>query len=187
MRGASEWFLSAEERGNAATAHPGRLDEDVAFVGGIDLCHGRRDDERHEGDPQAEVLDPAFGPRPPWHDTHAEVHGPAVADLVETFLERWNDRAPLERGHFRLGGITSRATGERGLPDPLPPYGVSPPATGGHAVQVLRTYPTKRPAYPFAPDGERSIARMYSKARPGPLSHLRRGSVFLVRGDRGAV
>ena len=144
--------------------HPARRHEDLAFVGGIDLCHGRRDDERHEGDPQAEVLDPAFGPRPPWHDIQAEVHGPAVADLVETFRERWNDQTPLERAHLRLGGITGRATREQGLPDPLPPYGASPAETGTHAVQVLRTYPAKRPPYPFAPDGERSIARMYSKA-----------------------
>ena len=95
--------------------------------------------------------------------THAEVHGPAVADLVETFRERWNDQTPLERTHLRLGGITGRATREQGLPDPLPAYDASPPATGTHAVQVLRTYPAKRPPYPFAPDGERSIARMYSK------------------------
>jgi phosphatidylserine/phosphatidylglycerophosphate/cardiolipin synthase-like enzyme len=31
-------------------------------------------------------------------------------------------------------------------------------------VQLLRTYPSKRPRYPFAPDGERSIARAYSRA-----------------------
>ena len=31
-------------------------------------------------------------------------------------------------------------------------------------MQVLRTYPATRPRYPFAPDGERSIARGYSKA-----------------------
>src|SRR4051812_22264453 len=29
---------------------PDAPDEDVAFVGGIDLCHGRRDDESHDGD-----------------------------------------------------------------------------------------------------------------------------------------
>ncbi|MBA3691340.1 MAG: phospholipase, partial [Actinobacteria bacterium] len=38
--------------------HRDRPEADVAFVGGIDLCHGRRDDERHDGDPQAERLDP---------------------------------------------------------------------------------------------------------------------------------
>jgi phosphatidylserine/phosphatidylglycerophosphate/cardiolipin synthase-like enzyme len=31
-------------------------------------------------------------------------------------------------------------------------------------VQILRTYPAKRPPFPFAPDGERSIARAYCKA-----------------------
>jgi len=31
-------------------------------------------------------------------------------------------------------------------------------------VQVLRTYPAKRPGYPFALKGERSIARLYLKA-----------------------
>ena len=44
--------------------HPDATDLDVAFVGGIDLCHGRRDDERHEGDEQAIDLDPRYGPRP---------------------------------------------------------------------------------------------------------------------------
>ena len=31
-------------------------------------------------------------------------------------------------------------------------------------MQVVRTYPAKRPRYPFAPEGERSIARAYLKA-----------------------
>ena len=144
--------------------HPGRHEDDLAFVGGIDLCHGRRDDERHDGDPQAEVLDPAYGPHPPWHDIQAEVHGPAVADLVETFRERWNDQTPLERRGFRFGRIKARATGEPQVPDTLPRLGGTSARAGTHAVQVLRTYPIKRPPYPFAPEGERSIARMYSKA-----------------------
>ena len=144
--------------------HRDRPDDDLAFVGGIDLCHGRRDDDRHEGDPQAETLDPAFGPRPPWHDIQAEVHGPAVADLVETFRERWNDGTPLEKTGIRIGWLASPATNEVTRADPLPPFEATPKATGSHAVQVLRTYPAKRPPYPFAPDGERSIARMYAKA-----------------------
>ena len=31
-------------------------------------------------------------------------------------------------------------------------------------MQVLRTYPAKRPPFPFAPGGERSVARAYAKA-----------------------
>jgi hypothetical protein len=50
------------------------------------------------------------------------------------------------------------------LARPLPARVADPPALGGHAVQVLRTYPSRRPKYPFAPEGERSIARALSKA-----------------------
>jgi len=32
--------------------HPGRPERDVAFAGGIDLCHSRRDDAAYLGDPQ---------------------------------------------------------------------------------------------------------------------------------------
>lgn len=60
---------------------PGDQRADVAFVGGIDLCHGRRDDTQHRGDGQAIELDRRYGPRPPWHDIQLEVSGPAVGDL----------------------------------------------------------------------------------------------------------
>ena len=49
---------------------------DVAFVGGIDLCHGRRDDAEHHGDPQSVPMARAYGERPPWHDVQLEVRGP---------------------------------------------------------------------------------------------------------------
>ena len=141
--------------------HPGRPTLDVAFVGGIDLCHGRNDDEHHAGDPQAVIMDPRFGPTPAWHDMQAEIRGPAVGDLAETFRERWNDPRPL----------TSRSLARRirrgarpPQPEPIPSIRIEGAIEGTHAVQVLRTYPAKRPAYPFAPTGERSIARAYLKA-----------------------
>ena len=49
-------------------------------------------------------------------------------------------------------------------PDPLPPPRRDPAPAGPHAVQIIRTYPAKRPPYPFAPQGERSIGRAYRKA-----------------------
>jgi phosphatidylserine/phosphatidylglycerophosphate/cardiolipin synthase-like enzyme len=57
-----------------------------------------------------------------------------------------------------------RRAGESRRPTPLPPAPPDPPACGTQRVQVLRTYPAKRPRFPFATDGERSIARAYRKA-----------------------
>jgi phosphatidylserine/phosphatidylglycerophosphate/cardiolipin synthase-like enzyme len=41
---------------------------------------------------------------------------------------------------------------------------VDPAPCGTHAVQVLRTYALRRGGYPFAPQGERSVARGFRKA-----------------------
>jgi phosphatidylserine/phosphatidylglycerophosphate/cardiolipin synthase-like enzyme len=137
-------------------------DEDVAFVGGIDLCHGRNDDDRHVGDPQAIVIDQRYGPTPAWHDMQVEIRGPAIGDLVETFRERWRDPVPLvhRASRHRRGSAAPRPTAQT----PIPAATRDPGEAGPHAVQVLRTYPSKRPPFPFAPNGERSVARAYLKA-----------------------
>jgi phosphatidylserine/phosphatidylglycerophosphate/cardiolipin synthase-like enzyme len=144
--------------------HPGRPEQDVAFVGGIDLCHSRRDDEAHHGDPQRQPMAAAYGPRPPWHDIQLMISGPAVGDLETVFRERWEDPAPLTRNPLsRLRDLLDH------VPDDarrLPPQQPDPPRRGHHAVQVLRTYPCRRRGYAFAPEGERSIARAYLKVLP---------------------
>jgi phosphatidylserine/phosphatidylglycerophosphate/cardiolipin synthase-like enzyme len=136
---------------------------DVGFVGGIDLCHSRRDDARHDGDPQQQPMDARYGTQAPWHDAALELHGPIIGDLLLTFAERWDDPAPLDRRTPYRRLIQRRADMPR-HPEPLPEHFPDPPSGGPHAVQVLRTYGRKRPSYPFAPDGERSIARAYTKA-----------------------
>ena len=138
-------------------------EDDVAFVGGIDLCHGRRDDSNHWGDPQPVEMNPRYGQQPPWHDLQLEIRGPAVGDLAHTFRERWSDPTPFDhRNPARIA--VRRITGQPRRPDPLPPVRSDPPPAGTVSVQVLRTYPAKRPPFPFAPEGERSIGRAYRKA-----------------------
>ncbi len=137
--------------------------KDVAFIGGIDLCHGRGDDERHLGDPQPIELDHRYGPRPAWHDIQLEVRGTAVGDLAETFRERWMDPTPLDRKSTRRARIGS-ATRRPRRASPLAPRRPDPAPAGTMGVQVLRTYPAKHPPFPFAPRGERSVARAYAKA-----------------------
>jgi phosphatidylserine/phosphatidylglycerophosphate/cardiolipin synthase-like enzyme len=136
---------------------------DVAFVGGIDLCHGRHDDEQHAGDPQHALLDHRYGPRPPWHDAQLEVHGPAIDDIEYSFRERWTDLTPLDhRNPART--LVRRFAGQPRSASPLEGDERQRSECGTHTVQVLRTYAAKRPPYPFAPRGERSIARAYEKA-----------------------
>ncbi|MEA2656868.1 MAG: hypothetical protein QOI23_2233, partial [Chloroflexota bacterium] len=140
----------------------GQTDTDLAFVGGLDLCHGRRDDHNHRGDPQRLPMPPVYGPNPPWHDVQVEIQGPAVGDLEFTFRERWEDPTPLSSGLVHVAQALRRRTQRPG--SPLPPMPADPAPAGTQSVQVLRTYGRPRHPYPFAPEGERSIARAYLKA-----------------------
>jgi phosphatidylserine/phosphatidylglycerophosphate/cardiolipin synthase-like enzyme len=146
----------------AVLRHRQHPERDRAFVGGIDLCHSRRDDQGHLGDPQKQPMADVYGNRPPWHDVQAMIAGPAVADVETVFRERWEDPAPLTRNPIHR--IRDLLGHEDCKADPLPPQAADPAPCGTAAVQLLRTYPFKRPGYEFAPDGERSIARGYQKA-----------------------
>jgi phosphatidylserine/phosphatidylglycerophosphate/cardiolipin synthase-like enzyme len=115
------------------------------------------------GDQQVVALDARYGPRPPWHDVQLELRGPVVGDLAYTFRERWEDPTPLDHRNPLRAGLR-RLTRQPRHPGPLPPELDIDERPGTHTVQVLRTYPAKRPSYPFAPEGERSIARAYLKA-----------------------
>jgi phosphatidylserine/phosphatidylglycerophosphate/cardiolipin synthase-like enzyme len=142
--------------------HLGRPDLDVAYIGGIDLCHGRNDDATHRGDPQAPRLAAPYGRRPPWHDVQLEIRGPAVGDVETVFRERWGDPAPLSRNPLhRLGDLLRHDDTQ---PNQLPSQLADPAPEGSIAVQLLRTYPYRRNGYAFAPHGERSVARGYAKA-----------------------
>jgi phosphatidylserine/phosphatidylglycerophosphate/cardiolipin synthase-like enzyme len=140
--------------------HRDRPDLDVAYVGGIDLCHSRNDDEAHTGDPQPVSMSDVYSGRPPWHDAQAAIRGPAVAQVDEVFRQRWTDPAPLTRNPIAL--LHDLFTVADDQPGPLPPRPPDPQPRGTHTVQLLRTYPPR--GYPFAPHGERTVARGYLKA-----------------------
>ncbi len=144
---------------------------DVAFLGGIDLCHSRRDDIAHEGDFQAIPMPQVFGRRPAWHDVHLAIEGPAVFDVETTFRERWEDTTPLTLNPGRL--LSSLVQREALIPRPLAEQAPPPPPAqdATEAVQILRTYPSILPkGYDFAPEGERSVAHANTKA----VAHARR-------------
>ena len=138
---------------------------DIAYVGGIDLCHGRRDDVAHHGDRQVVELAKAYGPTPAWHDVQVAIQGPAVHDVETTFRERWEDSTPLTVNPGRL--LSSLVHREDLVAEPLgdqaPP---PPPTTDGHdTVQIIRTFPVIAPkGFDFAPEGERSVMLGNAKA-----------------------
>jgi phosphatidylserine/phosphatidylglycerophosphate/cardiolipin synthase-like enzyme len=142
--------------------HPGRPELDIAFVGGIDLCHSRRDDAEHSGDPQPQPMAKVYGPTPPWHDAMVALHGPVVGDVETVFRERWDDPQPLTRNP--LNWLSERIRREDHYANALPTQLPDPAPVGSHAVQLLRTYPKRLGGYPFAPQGERSVAHGYTKA-----------------------
>jgi phosphatidylserine/phosphatidylglycerophosphate/cardiolipin synthase-like enzyme len=91
-----------------------------AFCGGVDFNSNRRDSHEHR----------AFGG---YHDVHAEVEGPAVLDIFQSFKERWEiHSSPLSPA--------------------LDPRIVTAPPEGNAFVQVARTYPGIE-KYKFAPFG----------------------------------
>jgi phosphatidylserine/phosphatidylglycerophosphate/cardiolipin synthase-like enzyme len=142
--------------------HAERGERDIAFVGGIDLCHSRRDDADHNGDHQRQAMAPRYGDRPPWHDAQIAIQGPAVGDLEFCFRERWDDRSPLSRDLLGILHDLLRRTDRHA--SALPPMSTDPQPSGTHSVQVLRTYARRHGGYPFAAEGERSVARGFRKA-----------------------
>jgi phosphatidylserine/phosphatidylglycerophosphate/cardiolipin synthase-like enzyme len=154
--------LGSHHQKSLVVRHPGEPERDVAFVGGIDLAHSRRDDADHGGDEQTQPFAKWYGGSPAWHDVQLEIRGPAVRDVEDCFRERWEDPAALSRLPWHAIPDMARRLDRTpsDLADPLP----SPEPVGECTVQLLRTYPNRWPGYPFAPDGERSVARGYAKA-----------------------
>ena len=154
---------------------------DVAYVGGIDLCHSRRDDADHGGDPQPQQnLAEEYGDHPPWHDIQAAISGPAVHDVETVFRERWLDPTPLTRNPWLV--LKDRVLRMDTHPDPLPDQAPPPPPVDGgtHVVQLLRTYPdlgsTATTRSPTAASAAWPAATPRPSRRPGAWSTSRTSS-----------
>ncbi|KAJ3930150.1 MAG: phospholipase D [Lentinula lateritia] len=97
------------------------VDNHYACIGGLDLCFGRWDTHNHPladvhpthwyktlfpgqdynnarimdfqsvGDYASNQLNILESARMPWHDVHMSLSGPVVLDIVQHFVERWNE------------------------------------------------------------------------------------------------
>uniref|UniRef100_A0A0E0C141 Phospholipase n=1 Tax=Oryza meridionalis TaxID=40149 RepID=A0A0E0C141_9ORYZ len=102
------------------------VDNQVCYIGGLDLCFGRYDTPEHkvvdvppsiwpgkdyynprESEPNSwedtmkDELDRTKYPRMPWHDVQCALYGPACRDIARHFVQRWNyakrNKAPNEQ------------------------------------------------------------------------------------------
>ncbi|KAK3160706.1 hypothetical protein QOZ80_1BG0063280 [Eleusine coracana subsp. coracana] len=102
------------------------VDNQVCYMGGLDLCFGRYDTPQHKvmdfpsstwpgkdyynpreyepnswEDTMKDELDRAKYPRMPWHDVQCALYGPACRDVARHFVQRWNyakrNKAPNEQ------------------------------------------------------------------------------------------
>ena len=124
-----------------------------AFVGGIDMLietsgdYDRWDTHFHRHFSPLRRNETERSPHN-WHDAHAIIKGPAVADVEQNFRQRWNDLVMRHKWDDRLLVPTH----------PLPPAEEST-----SLVQVARTIPAH--TYTFAPqDGIAGIAQLYAHA-----------------------
>ena len=158
--------------------HPGRPELDVAYVGGIDLCHSRRDDPEHLGDHQPQPMAAVYSERPPWHDIQVAIRGPAVGDVETVFHERWHDPSPLSRNPLhrlrdRLQRVDTKASG---LPDQLPD-----PAPGAEAPFSCCEPIPPTPRLPLRPcGGAKRCSRRRQSDLSGPAPCLSRRPVPVV-------
>jgi phosphatidylserine/phosphatidylglycerophosphate/cardiolipin synthase-like enzyme len=163
---------------NAAWAYHQKslvIDQDVAYIGGIDLARGRWDTPDHDidggrpefaGDFYNGALseadqDATRSPRLPWHDIHLRLRGEAAGDVGRNFLQRWHKQThwlPLLVGSEDWQRI-----------DPLPAEATA--WKGKQMVQVVRSISASTGAP--ARDGiegfmntalETSIREVYEKA-----------------------
>jgi phosphatidylserine/phosphatidylglycerophosphate/cardiolipin synthase-like enzyme len=129
----------------------------IAFCGGVDFNTDR-------------VV--AGGSGSPLHDVHCRVRGPAAADLLQIFVQRWNDH-PQGQQHNR-----PPAMGGKG---PLVTLNALPDPAGPQTVQIGRTFGdiggSGIKPYGFAAKGERT-------AREVILAGIRNAKRFLYTEDQ---
>ena len=103
-----------------------------------------------------------YGEHPPWHDVQLRLRGPVVGALDITFRERWNDPAPLDQH----ADLVDRGQAARRRPERRPAAAAAARPAGLRAARRPGAADLSGDArrYGFAPHGERSIARGYTKA-----------------------
>ena len=135
-------------------------DDEVAFVGGINIARGSMAGSDHaEPDPE---LGFTRGERySNVHDVHCLVRGPVATDVHENFVMRWNGASERGRRH----GSWPHGRTE----DLAEPSGRSP-EVGSTTAQIQRS--VLPGLYDALPDGENSVREQYLSAIAGARDYV---------------
>ncbi|HEX8034874.1 MAG TPA: phospholipase D-like domain-containing protein [Ktedonobacterales bacterium] len=128
------------------------VDGRIGFLGGIDLTvqdggdYDRWDTHMHPCASTERVASRSASSHP-WHDVHARIQGPAVADVTRNIVQRWSEVAARQQGPAWPSHLS-----------------IEPPApvSAGVRTQIVRTIPPN--TYAFAPQGIASIKELYLQA-----------------------
>ena len=126
----------------------------LAFVGGINPVQAYWDTTRHDLLDVGRVekgkdLLKGLEDVPPLHDIFYKIKGPAVADVLANFVERYNG-ASIPHKDDTIDAVSPVTAGQ------------IPEIPNGIEVQVLRTIAPD--TYPNLPDGDRGIRELYLNA-----------------------
>ncbi|HEY3992790.1 MAG TPA: phosphatidylserine/phosphatidylglycerophosphate/cardiolipin synthase family protein, partial [Ktedonobacteraceae bacterium] len=138
------------------------IDNTWAFVGGIDpMVEKNHDFDRWDTSAhpfKTDLRQTEAGTTPhPWHDAHALIEGPAVADVAYNFRQRWN--AVMKRyEHWQIVPKRRHFYQQAWVE----PQAAPPPVEGTEVVQIARTIPKR--TYHFQPLVVQGIAQLYMQA-----------------------
>lgn len=133
----------------------------VAYLGGIDLAHGRWDTEWHHH------LDPERQNGDGWRDVQVKLEGDAALDVLKNFTQRWNALSAFHQDSYcRPVNVVAEMDRKIKVPKKLIDLGEP-----GPLVQITRTWPpaschAKQPSEDafVGPDGELGSLESYLKA-----------------------